>query len=102
MSSGRRFGWSARIFSEVMPAPSLRRISSTGIRVPQITGFPPMIFGLISIRSWAIGVGPPLEVYHNAKAADPREQPRPRTAGSLKPAFVRIGLAHRGIEGEGV
>src|SRR5215469_1268796 len=37
-----------------MPAPSLRKISSTGMRVPRITGFPLMTSGLISIRSGAI------------------------------------------------
>src|SRR5215472_12323138 len=56
MSSSTSLGWSARICSALMPAPSLRRISSTGMRVPLITGLPPMISGLISIRSWAIAV----------------------------------------------
>ena len=38
------------------PAPSFRRISSTGTRVPRITGLPPMISGLTSIRVCAISL----------------------------------------------
>ena len=47
------------IASGVMPAPSLRSTISTGTRVPLMTGLPPMISGLISIRSCvtAISIG---------------------------------------------
>ena len=43
------------IASGVMPAPSLSKTSATGIRVPRITGFPPIISGLASIRSGSSG-----------------------------------------------
>src|SRR6202789_3333607 len=39
------------ICASVMPAPSLRRMSSTVRRVPLTTGFPTMISGSISMRS---------------------------------------------------
>ena len=54
MSSRVRRGYASSKSASVAPSPSLRRISSTGIRVPRITGLPIMIFGLISIRSCAI------------------------------------------------
>src|SRR4029077_11753133 len=39
------------IASAVIPAPNLRKIDSTGMRVPRITGLPPITSGLISTRS---------------------------------------------------
>src|ERR1043166_4189373 len=54
MSSRVSRGWSARIASTFMPAPSFRSTVSTGMRVPRITGLPVMISGLISIRSCVI------------------------------------------------
>src|SRR5437588_3491108 len=47
------------------PSASLRRISSTVIRVPRITGFPIIIAGLISIRSVVITI---LLAHHIAPA----------------------------------
>jgi hypothetical protein len=48
---GHEPGMVGRICLALMPAPSLRKISSTGMRVPLITGLPPTISGLILIRS---------------------------------------------------
>src|SRR6185503_11576141 len=54
MSSRVSRGWSASTASAVIPEPSLRSTVSTGTRVPRITGFPPMMAGLISMRAWAM------------------------------------------------
>ena len=37
-----------------IPAPSLRKINSTGTRVPRTTGLPSIIFGFDSMRSWGM------------------------------------------------
>src|SRR5205823_6514796 len=44
-----------RICSSVIPSPSFRRMSSTVMRVPLITGLPNMILGSTVMRSCVIG-----------------------------------------------
>ena len=46
----RKTGKGAEQISVSRPSLNLRRMSSTGIRVPRITGLPSIICGLISIR----------------------------------------------------
>src|SRR5229473_3433327 len=56
MSSVVRCGSSSSSSPSLAPSASLRRMSSTVIRVPRITGFPIIIAGLISIRSVVISI----------------------------------------------
>src|ERR1035441_4422655 len=61
MSSATNRGYASRRSSLAAPSASLRNRSSTGIRVPRITGLPCMTLGLTSTRS--VMVRTPVQLY---------------------------------------
>jgi len=57
-------GYASSRSASVASSPSLRKISSTGIRVPRMTGLPNMTYGLISIRSYFTQTGHAVPLSH--------------------------------------
>ena len=64
MSACCRRGYASSRSASVASSPSLRKISSTGIRVPRMTGLPNITCGLISIRSYFTQTGYAVQLSH--------------------------------------